>query len=145
MIKKRIDQAKILHIGVTAPNIILPDSEGNSYDMSKIKSGKTLVIFYASWCPHCKEMLPKINELVSQPKNKSVTVLAISLDTKKEDWLSFIQTNTANFVNLSDLKGWDSEATSGYFLYATPTMFLLDAEKKIIGKPTNLEEVRGLF
>ena len=53
-IQRRIDQSKLLAVGIIAPNIIMPDKDGKVIDLSKIKSDKTLLVFYASWCPHCQ-------------------------------------------------------------------------------------------
>lgn len=145
LIKRRIDQAKIFKIGALVPNIILPDSSGRSYDLSQEKAGKVLLVFYASWCPHCREILPKINELYQKQGNINIQVVAISLDSKREDWLNFLRGNTLSFANISDLKGWDSPVSTQYLLYATPTMFLIDNDKKIIAKPTTFEEVKELF
>ena len=143
MIKRRIDQARILKIGAVAPNFVLPDSTGKNYDLSKAHAQKTLVIFYASWCPHCQTMLPQISEF--QKTNKSFDVVAISMDTKREDWINFIKNNNLNWNNLSDLKGWDGAVTNEYLIYATPTMFLLDSMKKIIAKPLTFEEAKAVL
>jgi peroxiredoxin len=145
LIKKRIDQAKILKIGAVAPNIILPDSVGREVDLSRIDSERLLLVFYASWCPHCKKLLPKINALYMQQKHKTVEVLGVSLDTGREDWLSFTRNNSIGFINVCDLKGGNSKAALDYLLYATPGMFFLDRDKRIISKPVNIEEVQALF
>ena len=41
------------------------------------------------------------------------------------------------------LEGWDGQATTDYFIYATPTMFLVDKEKKLIGMPKTIEEIKS--
>jgi thiol-disulfide isomerase/thioredoxin len=143
LIKRRIEQAKNFRIGNVVPNIDLSDSTGNKVALNKIIVGKTLIVFYASWCPHCKELLPKLNELYKNQKEKKFEVLAISLDTKKEDWTSFVKVNCPDLLNVSDLKGWDGKAANDYFIYATPTMFLVDKEKKIIGKPMTIDELQS--
>ena len=139
-LQNRINQSKLLSIGSKAPNIILPNEKGNEINLAEIKTDKILLIFYASWCPHCKDLLPEIHKLYNS-KN-SFEVVAISLDEKKEDWLNFISENNLDWINLSDLKGWGSKASEDYYIYATPTMFMLNSEFKIIGKPTNLEDLR---
>ena len=73
---------------------------------------------------------------------KNIEVVAISLDTSRVDWLNFVRDNALNILNISDQKGWDGKAAGDYFIYATPTMFLLDSNKKIIGKPTTFEELQ---
>ncbi|MBA4406289.1 hypothetical protein C0389_03345 [bacterium] len=145
LIKRRIDQARDLKIGKTAPNIILPDNSGSTVSLKNLKADKTLIVFYASWCPHCKELLPKLNEVYKSQKVKKFEVLAVSLDSKKEDWLEFIKTNCPTLINISDLEGWDGETAANYFIYATPTMFVIDRELKVISKPMTVEDVKKIF
>jgi len=47
------------------------------------------------------------------------------------------------FINVCDLKGWDGKAAVEYFIYATPSMFLIDNDKKITGKPVNYDELKA--
>jgi len=140
--QRMINQNKLLPIGASAPNVILPDIAGKNFDVSKQGAEKLLLVFYASWCPHCKTVLPEINSLYDNLKNKDVKILAVSLDTDKEEWKKFTTENCSNLTNLSDLKGWDGKAASDYFIYATPTMFLLDKEMKIISKPKSVVDLQ---
>ena len=56
---RRIQQARNFKIGNVVPNIILPDSSGSMVELNKINAEKTLIIFYASWCPHCQKFFQK--------------------------------------------------------------------------------------
>jgi len=140
-LERRILQSKNFKIGNTVPNIIVPDSSGSLIELSKINSEKTLIIFYASWCPHCQTLLPQIFELYKNQKEKKFEVLAISIDTSRTDWLNFVRTNKLDWANVSDLKGWSGKTVKNYFIYATPTMFMVDQQKKVIKMPINLEEI----
>jgi len=42
---------------------------------------------------------------------------------------------------LSDLKDWEIEAATSFFVYATSSMFLVDETKKLIAKPLSLTEL----
>lgn len=144
-IQRRLEQNKKLPVGAVVSNIILPDAGGKEINLSNIKSGKILVLFYASWCTHCQDLVPKLAALYKSQKAKKFEVLAVSLDNKKEDWLKFIKDNNLNWLNVSDLKGWDSKAAADYYIYATPTMFLLDKNKKILGKPLSIDELKKII
>ena len=50
-----------------------------------------------------------------------------------------------NWINLSDLKGWEGDSAQDYFIYATPTMFLIDREKKLIKIITEIEELKNFL
>jgi thiol-disulfide isomerase/thioredoxin len=140
---KRIQQTKIFKVGTVVPNIVIRDSYGSNIDLSKIQSQKVLVIFYASWCPHCQTLLPQINEFYKNQKGKKFEVLAISIDTSDTDWQKFVKANgMVDWMNACDFKGWDCKAAIDYFIYATPTMFLLDKNQKLIVMPKTIEELK---
>ncbi len=142
-IQKRIDQSKMLSLGTEAPNILIPDINGKVFDLSKLQSNNTLLVFYSSECPHCQTLLPRLNEL--QKEQKEIKIVAVSLDTKQKDWIKFIEDNQLNLLNINDPNGWSGTTASDYYIYATPTMFLLNKEKNIIGKPTSYAELADLL
>jgi peroxiredoxin len=141
-IQRRMDQSRHFKIGALVPHINIPDGKGKAVDLNEFSTGNTLIIFYASWCPHCQELLPKINELYQSQKSKKLNILAISIDTNKTDWLSFVQKNNFKWTNVCDLKGWNGKAAIDYYLYATPSMFLINNKKEIIAKPINIEDIK---
>ena len=144
-LQRRMDQAKYLKIGDTVPNIISRDFSGKDIELNNIKADKILIIFYASWCPHCEALLPQISELYKNQKIKKTEVFAVSIDTSKTDWQKFINSHELAWINVSDLKGWNGVAVKDYYIYATPTMFLVDTRKIIIKKPLSLNELAGIF
>jgi peroxiredoxin len=137
-----VDQMEYLRINTTAPDIVMKGTSGKEINMNKVKSGKMLVLFYASWCPHCKKLMPKLVDYIKSIKNDSLKVLAVSLDSIKTDWLNFVKVNGMNWINVNSSKGWDCKAAHDYYIYATPTMFLLNNDKRIIGKPLTIEELK---
>jgi peroxiredoxin len=142
---RRIQQSKNFKVGNSVPSIILPDSSDSEIELNKIPTDQVLIIFYASWCPHCQTLLPQIYNLYKNQKEKKVEVLAISIDTSKTDWLNFIRNNNLDWLNVSDLKGWNGIAASDYYLYATPTLFLIDQNKKLILNSPSIEELKSWF
>jgi thiol-disulfide isomerase/thioredoxin len=141
-LQTRLEKYAELSVGKKAPEITLPDQSGNQVTLSSFKSEYTLVIFWASWCPHCIEILPDIHKLYKESINSSkMKVLSVSIDTEMEDWVEILNRDNYVWASVSDLKGWDSSAAIDYNIYATPTMFLLDKAKNIVAKPITRSEL----
>ncbi|NOX46014.1 MAG: TlpA family protein disulfide reductase, partial [Chlorobi bacterium] len=145
-LQTRLSKYAELTNGKQAPDINIPDVDGNTIKLSRIKAEYTLVLFWASWCPHCNETLPKIQNIYENSTNrKKLEVLSISLDTEKGEWKSAIDTANYTWLNACDLRGWDSKSATDYNVYATPTMFLLDKNKKIVAKPITFAELKTVL
>jgi peroxiredoxin len=144
-LQRRMDQAKYFKIGDTVPNIISKDLFGKEVDLYSITTENILIIFYASWCPHCQTLLHQISELYKNQEQKQIEVFAVSIDTNKTDWQKIVDANAWKWINVSDLKGWNGSAVKDYYIYATPTMFLVDNQRKIITKPLSFDELLEVF
>lgn len=140
-LQKKLENFKKISVGKIAPEIEIPDPKGKTIRLSTITSEYTLVIFWSSECGHCIEMMPKVKKLYDDQKPKRVEVLAVSIDTSKTEWNAFLKEEKLNWLNGSDLKGFNGKAADDYNIYATPTMFLLDKEKKILAKPITYREL----
>jgi peroxiredoxin len=143
---KRIEQSKRFKIGNLVPNIIVQEVRGKTIDLNKLAAEKTLIIFYASWCPHCQTLVPQVHQVYKEQREKKFEVVAISIDTSKTDWQNFIKNEGLDeWMNVCDLKGWEGKAAIDYFIYATPTLFLIDKNQKLIGMPKTVEEVKNFI
>ena len=142
---RRIQQSRNFKVGSTLPNIVLPDSADSILELDTIDADQILIIFYASWCPHCQTLLPEIYDVYKKQKEKKFEVLAVSIDTSRTDWLNFIRSNSLNWLNVSDLNGWDGSAAIDYYLYATPTIFLINKERKILLASPSVKELVDWF
>ncbi len=140
-VKTRIEGNKKLFIGSIAPEINLFNTDGNQIILLAIHSPYTLIIFWASWCPHCLAALPLIKKLYDNQLNRQLEVLAVSIDTVAIDWQNAINFGAYKWINCSDLQGWQGKAVKDYYIYGTPMMFLLDNEKRIIAKPLDINQL----
>jgi len=140
-LQKKLDNFKKLAIGKPAPGIEVPDQKGLNTKLLEISSEFTLLIFWSSECPHCTNMMPKLKTVYDKQDHRKLQVMAVSLDTSRNAWTSYIRKEKLNWINVSDLKGFSGKAEDEYNVYATPTMYLLDREKKIISKPISWREL----
>lgn len=133
--EKRMAGYAAMKKGNLAPDIKL-GAMGSLYDLS---AEKILVVFWASWCPHCMEEMPEVDAwAAAHPDTK---VVAISLD---EDQAAYEQASSRykHILHYSDLKKWGGQAVQDYYIYGTPTFILLDKDKKIITKYTSVAALK---
>jgi thiol-disulfide isomerase/thioredoxin len=130
--------------GTVVSDFTINDINGNPITLSNVLKEKNLLIFWASWCPHCKEMLPFIYNWVKEQKS-AFEVIAISLDTEKNDWQNTVNSlGIEAWYNLSDLQNWDGKVASDYNIYATPTLFVVDKNLKILATPVTISDLISL-
>lgn len=75
----------------------------------------------------------------AQWKKQGVEVIYISLDKDREVHSSF--TKSFPFMSMCDYKKWDSEIVKDYYVFATPTMYILDNQRKILLRPNSVQQV----
>jgi len=131
-----------LAIGKTAPDFSHADMNGNMIHLDDIKAEKTLLVFWAAWCPHCKELVPELNRIAQEYSEQQIKIIGVSVDTSLPDLQSVIDAYEISWPNIAEGKGWDGEIPGLYGIAATPTMYLLDADKKIIAKPINKRDLK---
>ena len=144
-LQTRLDNYKKLAEGKIAPDISVPDEKGDIINFSDIESKYTMVIFWATWCPHCTQMLPEIYELYKKQNVKNIEVLTISLDDDEGLWKEYLTQHNFDWLNASELKKWNSKSAIDYNIYATPTILLLDKNRKIISKPLTMHKIQQEF
>ena len=131
--EKPVDEIETgIEKGNMAPDFILADVNSNNHSLSDYKGKLVLLQFWASWCSFCKIENPELVVLFDDYKDKGFEILGISLDTKKSNWIDGIEHENLNFVNLSDLKGFDSPIANTYAINSIPQMYLIDEEGVII-------------
>lgn len=143
-VAKQLETYRAMKKGNTAPKMVFENSffskpEQAVKNLSDFKSKYTLVAFGGSWCAKCNEEFPQITNYYSNWKSKGMEVLFIGLEDNRDSFASF----TANFPfpSYSDLKKWDSTIVADYYVFATPTLFLLNDKREIVLRPTSVAQV----
>jgi thiol-disulfide isomerase/thioredoxin len=135
--QEKLTRIQSTAIGAKAPALVMENMKGKEVALHNIESEKILLVFWASWCPHCMEMLPKLKKFTME--SPEMAVVAVSLDDEKAQWKK--AASGYNWIHLSSLKGWETQAVDDYFVYGTPSFFLLDTDKTILNKSGTLQEV----
>jgi thiol-disulfide isomerase/thioredoxin len=143
---KQLESYRAMKKGNTAPDIVFSGDVIKSglviktpNRLSDIQSAYKVVIFGAGWCPKCAEELGQLLPLYTKWKSKGVEVVFISLDTEKSVFNSFA--GIFPFVSMCDFNKWETQSVKDYYVFATPTMFLLDKSRTIILRPNSVKQI----
>lgn len=142
-------------IGEKAADLDMVDTLGKPYHLYDVNAEYIVVCFWDPTCSHCREEVPRLDSLYrAKWKQQGVKIYGVLSENEKEKWLKFIQEN--------NLKDWihvyqtdetkkaitDSQRPGYKQLYditQTPTLYLLDKEKRIIAKKLTLQQMDDLL
>ncbi|HRI21926.1 MAG TPA: DUF5106 domain-containing protein [Panacibacter sp.] len=143
-------------INLPAPQLELKDTAGKAVSLYKVKAPFTFVVFWDPTCGHCKIEVPKLDSIY-EAKWKALGVAIFSVNTNEntfDDWKTFIREEHLNGwyhcwqtkeERAADDKAGRANYRQLYDIFQTPTMYLLDADKRIIAKKLSIEQYDALI
>jgi thiol-disulfide isomerase/thioredoxin len=130
--------------GKTVPDFSAETIYGESIRLSRLENDYVLIVFWASWCPHCMDVMPDLKSWYENERNRDIEVVAFSLDRNEQEWKQAVKKIAPGWIDVSELRGWESEVAESFFVYSTPTFFIVDKDLKIISKPASLKELKAM-
>ena len=131
--------------GIIPPKISMPDVNGKLQFLHKVKADYTIIYFYDYDCHTCEQVTPKLRKLYYSNKKKNLKVFAVCLGETSDKWKEYVVKNKLNeWVNVFDFST-HKVTPLVYSLKYTPTLFLLDKDKRIILKNVSLKEYESFF
>lgn len=131
---EQIQKMQSVAIGQPAPQFTQNDTIGNPVSLEQFKGKYLLVDFWAAWCSPCRQENPNVVAAYEKFHEKGFDILGVSLDKDKGRWLDAISADNLTWTQVSDLKGWQNEASNLYAVSSIPANFLLDPDGVIIAK-----------
>ena len=138
-----------LGAGTLAPEIALPNPDGDTILLSSLRGKYVLLDFWASWCPPCRRENPNLVKVYKKYHDKGFEIYQVSLDKTRDAWLRGIKEDGLHWVHVSDLKFWNSIVVPVYNIQGIPMSYLLDKRGRIMAQ--NLkgemleEELKQIF
>ncbi|OFX18285.1 MAG: hypothetical protein A2033_17710 [Bacteroidetes bacterium GWA2_31_9] len=138
-LKKRTDKLRPTLLGEKAPEIVMQSYAGNNISMLEISADFTILFFWDPDCDHCRDEIPELKEMYQKFDNDKLKVLAVYIGENYPLWSEFIKENDLNsFLNVYDPFN-TSNYKNYYDLTVTPSIFILDKDKRIIAKKIGVE------
>jgi peroxiredoxin len=152
--KERVMVLKPLLVGKTFPDMYLTDTLGTEIQIPKIVADYTVLFIYDPECGHCRESAPKLAKAYENLKTKNVKIIAASIDRAPAKWKKFIKEfKLENMIHGIDIhknpqtgkEEYYTDFKNSFDVYATPVVYVLDRDKKIIAKRLPVEQVEDFI
>jgi len=124
-----------------APNWQLETQAGKSISLADYQGKPVILHFWATWCPYCKKLQPKLVELEEKYKNTGIKIVGISFN---EDEGVYPQDSIVQrgYQFITAVNG--DKVAQQYGVKGTPTTFFINRNGKVVFKSTssNTEDPR---
>jgi peroxiredoxin len=131
--------------GMTAPEIALKNTKGDTIKLSKYKGKYILVDFWASWSNVSELNSDNLQKVYWKYCSNNFTIYQVSLDEKYDSWKQGLKEQKIPWVNVSDLKNWNSKAALDYGVQELPCNFLIYPDFTIHETNLTAEELDQLL
>ncbi|HVZ97440.1 MAG TPA: redoxin domain-containing protein [Chitinophagaceae bacterium] len=139
-------------IGEQAANLELTDSTGKITPLYDMEAPYTIVCFWDPTCSHCREQVPELDSMYhAKWEKEGVKIYGVLTDSKVLDqWKQFmVKNNLRSWINVYQTEEQgkaveDAKKPSFKQLYdvtQTPTLYLLDKDKRIIAKKLTIQQM----
>jgi len=130
-------------VGKKAPDFTLERISGQSASLSEMIGGKRSVLFFfATWCPHCRVQLKEIAAKKAELEKNGVVLVLVDIGEPKAKVAEFLK---GYGIDNDAFIDEDSFVSETYQVLGVPTFIFIGAEGKVrfveYGLPDNYEEI----
>lgn len=141
-LKKRIDKIKPNLIGRKAVDLKMETISGEWVDLYEIDAPYIILYFWEPNCSHCKKVTPILyDEIYQKYRDKGLEVFAVYIYDNHDEWQKYLDEHGYDWIN-----AWDPKQQTYfryyYDVYSTPTIYVLDKDKKIIAKRLDIKALK---
>ena len=134
----RIDNAvskDIVLNNIALKDIVLNDLQGVPVSLSSLKNNPTILFFWTTWCPYCRQELRMLNQKHSLMAKEGIVILGINVSESENKVQRFFKGYQLNFKMLLDKAGLLADK---YDLMGVPTYVFLDKTGQVISQTHSL-------
>lgn len=139
-LNQRATEMELSLVGLKAPDVVSTNPRGQQKSIYEMKQDYIVVYMYNPDCEHCQEETPKLKAFYDSWKRNGLGVFAIAIDTDDAKWNEYInKVGIQEWVNVHDPT--NKSIYGKYFVDVTPELYLLNPDRKIIGKNLKTHQV----
>ena len=113
-------------IGKPAKSFTLETLNGKKMSLEEFREGKkAIVFFWATWCPHCRQAITKLNSQKDELEKKDIRIILVDIGESKPEVRRYVETKEIGFDVFLDS---DSSVAEGYEIIGVPTFYFINKE-----------------
>lgn len=113
-------------IGKQAPEFTLARLKGEASNFTNARAGKkAVIIFWATWCPHCHEELARLSKTIGEIEQKGIKILLVDVGETKEEVKAYFDNKGYDFNSFLDEENALQEP---YAIVGVPTVVFVNEQ-----------------
>lgn len=125
-------QLDMRQIAPLAPDFELPGVDGQSVRLSSLRGKVTILNFWATWCPPCREEIPSMNRLKHLLADSPIEIVAVNIEADGPQTVPlFMQQQPIAFTVLYDVA---DRVHKQYGVSKYPETFIIDKNGVVVEK-----------
>ncbi len=110
--------------GKPAPEFTLPRMNGEASNFTSAREGKkAVIIFWATWCPHCHEELAQLSTRMPDYEAKGIKILLVNVGETREEVKAYFERKGYMFNSFLDE---ENALQDPYHLIGVPTVVFVN-------------------
>ena len=126
-------------VGAKVPDFSGVAIDGRLYHLYDSKAERIIVVFWSTDCEYCHDFLVQIRKHLDLKSDFELVTFALAED--KNDVTKTVKKMRLPGYHFYDDLRWEGKAFLDFHVTSTPTVFLVDAEKTIVCKPYDWDEL----
>jgi peroxiredoxin len=118
----------LIPVGQKAPAFTAETVGGGRVSVGEDEAEATMLVFFATWCPHCQAEAPVMSELESQCEVLQMVMVGIDGEDNPQKVQQFVEEYDFESPAVYDPALGPEYEVSGY-----PTTYVLDGENRVVG------------
>lgn len=127
-------------VGAKAPDVIGATIDGLDYHLYDFKTEHVIVVFWSTDCEYCHEFLVQIRKHLNLKTDFELVTFALA--DNKDEVVATVKKMRLPGYHFYDSLRWDSKPFLDYHVTSTPMVLVLDAERTIVCKPYDWNELK---
>lgn len=118
--------------GQIAPDFVSSQPDGSAFALSELRGQYVLLSFWASWSHLSMEENATLKKAMKRYGNENFSIVQVSMDEQREAWTKQIEEDELDWIQLSDLKRWDSPLVELYGIERIPYNLIIGPSGKVL-------------